>query len=103
MRVQIGILIVLVVFAICIICEKAGGSGSSGLKITDVLPEELEELIEENEYVLVYFYDNDGGQQKLSKEVMSFKEWGTKSRITQQEVTKYNVSCRFDFYFIMFC
>ena len=87
MRVQIGILVVLVVFAICIICEKAGGSGSSGLKIADVLPEELEELIEENEYVLVYFYDNDGVQQKLSKEVMCFNEWGTTCQITRSDKT----------------
>ena len=84
MRVQISIVVVVLVFAISIICEKVaesgskktarGGSGSPALKITDVLPEELEKLIEDNEYLLVYFYDNDGGQSQLSKQVMFFEE-----------------------------
>ena len=84
MRVEITIVAVLLVFAICITCKKvtesgpkkkaSGGPGSSALKITDVLPDEIDKLIKDNEYLLVYFYDNVGGQSQLSKQVIFLEE-----------------------------
>ena len=79
-----SIAVFLCVFVICITSKTVaqngakkkgvtGGRSSSGLKITEVVPDELQKLITDNEYLLVYFYDNDGVQSQISKQVKVYQ------------------------------
>ena len=80
MRVEIGILALLLVFAITITSKKVTESeqkpketeksGAASSKITNVLPNELSKLVEDNEYLLVFFYDDDDKKSQISKQVI---------------------------------
>ena len=79
MKVEVGILFLLLAFVLTITSKKvtqegskakaAGGSGTLSSKINDVSPDELSKLIKDNEYAIVYFYDDDQSKAQFSKQV----------------------------------
>ena len=82
MKVGIGILFLLLGFVLTISSKKAaqegskakagGSSGTLSSKINDVSPDELSDLIRDNEYLIVYFYDDDQSKVQFSKQVTTF-------------------------------
>ena len=79
MKVEVGTLFLLLAFVLTITSKKvaeegskakaAGGSGTLSSKINDVSPDELTKLIKDNEYAIVYFYDDDKSKVQFGKQV----------------------------------
>ena len=79
MKVEVGILFLLLAFVLTITSNKitqegskvkaAGASGTLSSKIKDVSPDELSKLIKDNEYAIVYFYDDDQSKVQFGKQV----------------------------------
>ena len=84
MRVKIGIVFLLLAFVLTITSKKVttdagakakptGGTGKSvSSKITDVPDDQLGQLINDNEYLLVFFYDDEPSKVQLSNQVTKF-------------------------------
>ena len=55
--------------------KKASSNGPSGAlssKINDVTADELNKLVEDNDFVICYFYDDDQSKAQFSKQVRVF-------------------------------
>ena len=55
--------------------KKASSNGPSGAlssKINDVTADELNKLVEDNDFVICYFYDDDQSKAQFSKQVRFF-------------------------------
>ena len=58
--------------------KKASSNGPSGAlssKINDVTADELNKLVEDNDFVICYFYDDDQSKAQFSKQVGFLLVW----------------------------